>query len=604
MSFDPASLSLYPEDPGVYLMKDNEGKVLYIGKAKNLRARLKQYFAKTKDTREMVPYLTAQVTSIDTIVALTEKDALILENTLIKRHKPKYNVLLKDDKTFISLMLTKHKWPMLRIVRHKGNLKEDGTYFGPYTSALAARHIFDLITRLFPLRQCSDNELANRIRPCLLFDIKKCIAPCVKYCTEEEYAKHVDAIRRLLKGQTQELTQELHKQMHLASENLEFEKAGELLTLIQHLEHVTEKQHVEYLDAKECDVLGLYTEQNHVMISLLLFRDSKMIGSEHFSFHFIASDPDTIISSFLLQNYKEATHVPSLILSPIQLSDQGLLEELLSESAGKKITITTPQKGKKQDLIEMANRNAKALFIKEVDAHSLREKQLLELAEILQLSRFPSKIECFDTSNISGSDPVASLVSFINGEKEKKLSRLFKIKTKADDYSALKEVLHRHFSKAKEKNEFPDLLIVDGGKGQLQIALEILKELSIASIDVIALTKEDALHTKGLTQEKIILPLRKDPILLDPKSPLLFLLQKIRDEAHRQAIQYHRKKRQKRIISSSLDDIPGIGPTKKRNLLKAFGSVKAIQNATPDELKKVPGIQAKDIETITAFFKN
>ncbi len=463
MSFDPASLALYPEDPGVYLMKDSEGKVLYVGKAKNLRARIKQYFAKTKDSREMIPYLTAQVASIDTIVALTEKDALILENTLIKRHKPKYNVLLKDDKTFISLMLSKHTWPKLNIVRHKGTPKEEGMYFGPYTNAIAARQIFDLISKLFPLRQCSDAELANRIRPCLLFDIKKCIAPCVQYCSKEEYSKHVDGVKKLLKGQDLDLLKELQNQMSIASENLEFEKAAELLALIQHIQHILEKQHVEYLDVKECDVLGLYQEQNHVMISLLLFRESKMVGSEHFSFHFIASDPETIISSFLLQNYKDSPHIPSLILSPIPLPDQEILSELLSESAGKKISLLTPQKGKKQHLIEMANRNAKALFIQEVDAKSLREKQLLELAELLELSRFPNKIECFDTSNISGSDPVASLVTFINGEKEKKLSRLFKIKTKADDYSALKEVLFRHFSKMKE-NEFPDLLIVDGGK--------------------------------------------------------------------------------------------------------------------------------------------
>jgi len=598
MSFDPKLLSLYPDQPGVYLMKDAQGLVLYIGKAKNLRLRLKQYFALSGDQREMVPYLTAQVETIETIVALTEKDALILENNLIKRHKPKYNVLLKDDKTFVSLFLTQHKWPMLRLIRYKGQPKEKGIYFGPYTNALAARQTFDLISRLFPLRQCSDAELMSRERPCLLYDMKRCIAPCVGKCTEEEYDGHVESAVKLLKGRDTEVLKELKRRMQMASDALEFEKADALLQMIHQIEHVTEVQHVDYPDVKNGDVIGLYREADAVMIALLFFREGKLIGSEHFSFHLIASSDAEILESFLLQHYKNDPSIPSEIIVPLELSQRGALEEILSEAAQRKISIVWPQKGKKRDLIEMGFRNAKALFVREQDARSLKEKMLLDLQETLQLTRFPRRIECFDTSNISGTDPVASLVSFVNGEKDKSSTRLFKIKGKGDDYAAMREVLHRHFSKEKEKGHFCDLLIVDGGKGQLNIALEVLQDLQIATIDAIGLTKEEARHDKGLTQEKVYVPHRKDPLLINPRSPLLFLLQKIRDEAHRQAIEFHRKRRSKRTLSSSLDDIPGIGPIKKKRLLQRFGSVKAIKEAPVEELRRVPGITKKDIETI------
>lgn len=599
MPFDPKTLALYPDQPGVYLMKDDQDTVLYVGKAKNLRVRLKQYFAESGDQREMVPYLITQIENIDTIVALTEKDALILENNLIKRHQPKYNVLLKDDKTFISLLVTRHKWPMIRLVRYKGKPKNEGAYFGPYTNALAARQTFDLISRLFPLRQCSDAELASRQRPCLLYDIKRCIAPCVEKCTKEEYASHVEAAMRLLKGHDKEVLKELKRRMEAASEALEFEKADTLLQMIHQIEHVTQVQHVDNPAAKDCDVVGLYREADAVMIALLFFREGKLIGSEHFSFHLIASNDAEILESFLLQHYKNLiSGIPAEIMVPVALSQEEALSEILSETAQKKVAVLTPQKGKKRDLVEMAQRNAQALFVREQDARSLKEKMLLDLQETLQLTRFPRRIECFDTSNISGTDPVASLTCFVNGEKDKSRKRLFKIRGKGDDYAAMREVLHRHFVKEKEKNDFCDLLIVDGGKGQLNIALEVFQELQIATVDVIGLTKEDARHDKGLTQEKIYVPHRKDPLLIDPRSPLLFLLQKIRDEAHRQAIEYHRKRRSKRTLSSSLDEIPGIGPVKKKRLLQRFGSVKAIREASREELKTVQGITEKDINIL------
>ncbi len=594
MGFDPKTLALYPEEPGVYLMKDANGMVLYVGKAKNLRVRLKQYFAESGDGRPMVPYLIAQVEAIDPIVALTEKDALILENNLIKQYLPKYNILLKDDKTFVSLLLTRHKWPMIRLVRHKGRAKNEGIYFGPYTNALAARATFDLISRLFPLRVCSDAELMQRTRPCLLYDMKRCIAPCVGKCTEKNYAEHVESAIRLLRGQDKDVLAHLKQQMRAASDVLEFEQADRYLRMIQQIEHVTEAQHVDQIAAMSCDALGLYREADAVMVALLFFREGKLIGSEHFSFTRIASEDEEIVESFLLQHYKGKEKLPKEILIPDALPQQGDVEELIQ------CALHAPQKGKKRDLIEMARRNAKALFMKEQDARSLKEKRLLDLQETLQLTRFPKRIECFDTSNISGSDPVASLVSFVDGEKEKSKMRLFKIKGQktADDYTAMREVLLRHFTRQKEKNDFCDLLIVDGGRGQLNIALDVFEELKIASIDVIALTKEEARHDKGLTQEKIYVPYRKDPFLIDPRSPLLFLLQRVRDEAHKQAIEFHRKRRARRTIASELDDLPGIGPIKKKRLLQKFGSVKKLKKASEEEIRSVSGITEKDLNLL------
>lgn len=607
MSFDPCSLVLYPDQPGVYLMKDATGKVLYVGKAKNLRNRLKQYYAIYGDSREMVPYLTAQVETIDTIITLTEKDALILENQLIKQHRPKYNILLKDDKTFISLVVTQHKWPMIRLMRFKEKpSKHIGTVFGPYTNALAARQIFDLISRLFPLRQCSDAELANRKRPCLLYDIKRCLAPCLDKCTENQYQDNVEHAMNLLRGHNKEVVNELQQRMENASDHLEYEKAAEYRQMIERINHVTEVQHIDNPSAKDCDVLGLYREADAILIVLLIFRTGKIVSSEHFSFHLIASDDAAIFESFILQRYKFRENLPKEILIPSALPNQQALEEILSESANKPVNILFPQKGKKQDLIEMGRKNAKALFIREQDSRSLKEKMLLDLQESLQLTRYPRKIECFDTSNISGTDPVASLVCFMHGEKDKSRTRLFKIKDveRADDYTAMKQVLLRHFSKAKEQKEFCDLLIVDGGKGHLNLALAVFSELDIASIDVIAVTKEAMRHDKGLTQEKIYVPHRKDPILIDPRSPMLFLLQKIRDETHRSAIEYHRKRRSKRTFASALDNLPGIGAVKKKKLLQRFGSIRAIQEASQQALENLPGLSQRDIKTLIEWARS
>lgn len=595
MPFDTAILTSMTTEPGVYLMKNAKEEILYIGKAKNLRVRLKQYFIPGRDGRLMVPFLTAQVTRIDTIVTFSEKEALLLENTLIKRHQPKYNVLLKDDKTFISLSINhRHKWPMIKLVRYRGKPKNDQLHFGPYTSAFAARQTLDLMTRLFQLRQCSDRELQSRERPCLLYSIHRCLAPCVGKCTKEEYEKEVGRVIEFLKGNDKGVVQELKKNMKKASENMEYEKAGALHQTIQQIEHVTKSQQsIVRSKGKDCDIFALYHEGKHHVIAKLIFREGHLIGADHFKFVDLASSDEEIWETFLLQHYQEKTSMPPEVLLPIELKQKVSIQEILE------VKIVHPQKGEKFHLIELAQKNAKSLFTEELS----KEELLLDLQETCDLTRCPIRIECFDTSNISGTDLVACMVSYIDGKRNKERTRLFKIRGvhKPDDYGAMKEVLTRHYRKAKENDELPDLVLIDGGKGQLNIALKVFQELEIASVDIISLAKEDGRHDKGLRFEKIFTPHRKDPIYLSPRSSTLFILQKIRDEAHEVAIHFHRKRRSQRLIQTELEKIPGIGQKKCTLLLKHFGSVKQIKKASLEKLQEVQGLNKRDLKAIEMF---
>ncbi len=587
------NLDSLPKEPGVYLMKDGMGKILYIGKAKQLRQRVKQYFVPGRDGRMMVPFLTCQVKAIETIVTFSEKEALLLENNLIKQHQPKYNVLLKDDKTFISLTINhKHQWPMIKVTRYRGKPKGNALHFGPYTSAFAARQTLDLMTRIFKLRQCSDRELTSRTRPCLLHSIKRCLAPCVDKCTREEYEQEVKNAIDFLKGNDQKVMNQLKKERDEASENLEYERAGALHKTIEQIEHVTRsRQSIIRSKGKDCDIFALYHEGTRHIIAKLMYREGRLIGADHFKFIELASTDEEIWESFLLQHYQEKG--PPEVLLPIQLKQQKTLEEILS------LSLHSPQKGEKYHLLKLAEKNAKALF---TDQQS-KEELLLDLQETCDLSHCPVRIECFDTSNISGTDLVACMVGFTDGKRDKEKTRLFKIKgvQKSDDYGAMREVLMRHYTKAKDKDELPDLTLIDGGKGQLNIALEVFKELEIASVDVISLAKEEGRHDKGLNFEKIFVPHKKDPLFLSPRSPTLFILQQIRDEAHRVAISFHRKRRSKRLIHTELDEIPGIGPKKRTLLLKTFGSVKQVKEATKEALKKIDGLNSRDIDAIIEF---
>jgi excinuclease ABC subunit C len=592
-------LQRYPAEPGVYLMKNSAGTVLYVGKAKNLRSRLKQYFAKHGDSRQMVPFLIAEIATIDIILLESEKQALLLENTLIKKHQPKYNALLKDDKTFISLYINKqHKWPMIRVVRYKGKPKEKGLYFGPYPHAHGARETLDLISRLFPLRQCSDEELKRRTRPCLLYSIKRCIAPCVDFCTKEAYDLFVDGAIRFLRGQDKEILKRLRADLEKASESLEFERAAALLKTIQQIELIlSHDQLVAKATGEDTDVLAVHLEGCNATLVQLLWREGKLTGAEHYEFSHIAENEGELLCSFILQHYQSLETIPREILLSHPVDLAGALSDILQEQAHHKVHILHPSRGEKQRLIEIALKNAKNFFHQKRERQEIHEKLLIDLVEACKLTRYPQKIECFDTSNISGAEHVACMVGFNHGEREKKRTRLFHIRQAqaGDDYGAMREILLRRLSKAKEDDDLPDLIILDGGKGQLHIALDVFKQLDIASVDVIALAKEAARHDKGLTQEQIFLPHKELPLLLEARSPLLFFLQRIRDEAHRTAIEFHRKRIKKATLKSALDDLPGIGAIKKQRLLKEFGSVKRILNASIEELAQVKGITKRDI---------
>ncbi len=580
-------------------MKNSAGKILYIGKAKVLRERIKQYFS-NHDTRAMIPFLISQIQEIETIVTFTEKEALVLENSLIKKHQPKYNILLKDDKTFISLMINhKHKWPQVKLVRYKEDKKEDALYFGPYTSAISAKTIFETMTRIFPLRQCSDRELVSRSRPCLLYSIKRCIAPCVGKCSKETYDEAVKDAISFLKGKIGAVIKSLKEKMELASKALEFEKAGAILKTIQQIESATAAQKDAIrLNIDHAHALNFVRKGNYILIVKLLFLDGLLTGSEHFDFSLTMGSDEELLSSFLLQHYSQELP-PKEIFIPLQLEDHKSLEEILDT------TLHLPQKGDKKQAIELALENAKALFDQEKLATSSKEELLLELQETLNLTRLPVRIECFDTSHISGSDAVASLAAFTNGLKDPKRSRVYKIKNtvSADDYSSLNEVITRRLTRALEEDDLPDLIIVDGGKGQLTTLMDVCNSLKITSIDIISLAKEEARHDKGLTKERIFLPEKKEPISLNHRSALHFFLQTIRDEAHRKAITFHRKKRSERTKQSLLDEISGIGPLKKKRLLLHFGSVARVLSASSEELAQVKSINKNDIEAILSAAK-
>jgi excinuclease ABC subunit C len=612
MPFDPKQLENFPTAAGIYIMKNAKDTVIYVGKAKSLQKRLKQYFAAegTRDSRATIPFLLAELAKIETVVVSTEKEALLLENTFIKKYQPKFNILLKDDKNYISLSINlKEEWPRLRLQRFKERSSKDTLYFGPYTSTAAAKKTFELMSRLFPLRQCSNQEFNRRTRPCLLYSMKKCIAPCTGLCTKEQYTTYVESAIDFLKGNSQSIVAHLTKEMKKASDELEFEKAGSFLHTIEQIKHVTQEKTIfQKSNHKNIDVLGLYREGDKLLIKVLFFREGDLFDSSNFLFSHVIESTEEILSSFILQLYslKKNSTLPEEILSPFPLPNEKEILSLLQDIHPKaKCMIKFPQKGNSKELINLAQENAKSSFLEKAEMQSSKDKILLELQEKLHLSQFPNKIECFDTSNLSGSNLVASSVVFTNGEEDKKKVRLYHIKgiDKPDDYAALHQALTRRILRAKEEDDFPDLFIIDGGKGQLGIALDVLKEHGLIHVNVVSIVKEKGRHDKGLSLEKVFIPGQKEPISFPFHSPILFFLQKIRDVAHEKAISFYRKTHSKKNLQSAIDSIPGIGPIKKKRLLQAFGSMQNILNQSEDDLKKIDGITSKDIEEIKKISK-
>ncbi len=588
-------IASFPKSPGVYLMKDAAKKIIYVGKANELKSRVTSYFT-GKDTRPMAPFLMARVHDIEFISTATPKEALILENNLIKRHRPRYNVTLRDDKTYYHLSLDPtEKFPRLQLARKR--LNQSALYFGPYPSGLAAKETLRFVQQLFPLRTCRNRDFRLRPRPCLEHQIGKCLAPCRGLIDEDAYGIMVRNVVSFLQGRRRELIAELKKQMNEASRGLNFEEAARLRDRITALEHALEKQNVDADQEKDQDVVGLFERDKNYQLCILSVRGGKLLGSKSFAPVKARTDMAEVISSCLTQYYDGETNIPDEIIIPCHLSDEDVIIEWLTEKKGKHIILTVPSIGTKNALLEMANENARNLWAAAYKSRKQKENALQILQEKLSLTKLPRRIECYDISNIGGKNAVGSQIVFQDGEPDKSSYRRYRIETltEPDDYGMMYEVLSRRLAHTEN---LPDLVVVDGGKGQLHVALSVLKDLKLG-LDIIALAKEErafisgknmAKHKLPKSEDRVYLPGRKDAVYLSSWPQALHLLQQVRDEAHRFALSYHHQVKQKEDMKSVLDAIAGVGKARQKMLLKYFGSVKGIQEATLDELQKVAGI--------------
>lgn len=586
-------LSRVPTDPGCYIMHDPSGKVVYVGKAKNLRARIRSYLTE-QDTRYSVKFLMRRVSRIEFLVTATEKEALLLENSLIKQHRPRYNVRLKDDKTYVSLRLNvQHDYPRITVVRR---YKKDGSkYFGPFSSAQAVRETVRQIHRVFRLRTCTDNVLYNRTRPCLYYQMKQCDAPCVGYIDRDAYHAIVDQVSMVLEGRNAELEKLLQQQIQEHADKLEFEKAAELRDRLYALKQTLERQRtVAVPGVEDRDVFGYYNQDRFSEIQVLFFRGGKMLGGRSFSFKHREMPLDEVLSSFILQYYSDAPAVPREILLPMPLDEAEVLSEILSEQRGARVSVVAPQRGEKTALVELANKNAQRSFEEKRLKERAHADVLQEMKTVLGLRRMPHRIECFDISTIQGNKTVASMTVLEGGELAKSRYRRYAVKTVEgqDDFASMREVLCRRFTRAIEEGDLPDLVLIDGGKGQLGVASTVLKDLGIEDLDVISIAKARVQEAGDHSPERFFVPGRSNPIILPQNSPVVLMLARVRDEAHRFAISYHRKKRAKATLRTSLTEIPGIGPTRARRLLNAFGSIARIRDAGEAEIASVAGFNA------------
>src|SRR6266446_265317 len=568
-------LDTIPTDAGVYLLKDKSGKVLYVGKAKSLRSRVRAYFREGGDERFQVRFLMRRVRNFDTLVARSEKEALILENNLIKQYKPRYNIRLKDDKSYLSAKITNHPWPRITVTRKI--VRDGGKYFGPFGSADGLRETIDVIRKVFPLRTCSDAVFRNRSRPCIEYQIKRCLGPCCLPVDRAEYEGHLHAAQ------------------------MEFEEAARLRDQVRAIEKTVERQTVLHHWGIDQDVFGLYREGGFIEAIVLMVRRGKLTSTQSWSFQDLEFSDEDVFADLLTQYYSGARFVPDEIIVPVELEDAGVRAELLSERRGRNVGFLVPQRGDKLRLLEMAMDNARQSFAARRDNENTREKMLEELRTQLHLRNTPKRMECYDISNLQGSMVVASQVTFDEGEPQKQLYRRYRMRTVdgQDDFASMYEVLSRRLKRAVAENEFPDLWVIDGGKGQLNVAIEVLKEHKLLDqLDVISLAKQHVFNDPReravvKSEERVFLPNRKDPIVLPKNSTALFLLVRIRDEAHRFAITYNRELRRRARLRSVLDDIEGIGPVRRRALLRHFGSLRRIREASAEQLALVKGVNGE-----------
>jgi excinuclease ABC subunit C len=595
-------LSKVSSQSGVYLMKDVHGKVIYVGKARSLKKRLASYFKRfgnrTSQADIKTEILIRNISDFDTIITDNEKEALILESNLIKRFKPRYNVILKDDKRYPSLRLDiENPYPNLVVVRKVA--KDGALYFGPFSSSMAVQKTLKIIHKTFKLRKCKQKEFKRRTRPCLNYQIGSCLGPCCLEVNSQIYDDIVKEVVLFLKGRTPDLIKKIKQEMISAANAHEYEKAAVLRDKMFALEQTLAKQVAVTNDFIDRDVFGIARSDENSMLTILFIRSGFLIGTRNFKFSNTMSTESEMIGEFIRQYYDSTRFVPKEILLPRPLEDAFLTEEMLSEFKGQKVNILSPKRGEKFRLIKLANQNAKN-SLRELIVEMSKDYQLLvRLQQRLKMDRMPIRIECFDNSSISGKDAVSCMVVFENGKPNKSLYRKYRLKTATpkDDYACMAEVLSRRYGKSKASEPYPDILMVDGGKGQLSIAVSVLASLKLEkNIQLISIAKRN--EKKGETQDKIYKPGQANPVNLGREGDLILFLERIRDEAHRFAISFHRKRRIKTLMHSSLDSIQGVGEKRKLILLKHFKSIKKIRAATLEELSALPGISYKLAEKI------
>ena len=605
-------LDTLPEKTGCYLMKDDKGKIIYVGKAVNLRSRVRSYFHATAQEDHKTRKLVREIADIEWIVVGSELEALILEMTLIKRHKPRYNVRLKDDKRYPYIKVHwQDPFPKVTVTRL---MKDDGArYFGPYTSVWAVHQTLDLLRKIFPYLTCNRDITGKDSRACLYYDIKLCTAPCIGAISKDEYRQIIDDLCKFLEGRTDPVVKRLSREMEKAAKELRYEKAAAIRDQLQAIDKVVERQKVVSSDQTDSDVIAMARADGETCVQVFFIRSGKLIGREYFVLEGTEEEADEeVLSVFVKQFYSQAAFVPQKVLLPNELEEAQIISQWLNNRrSGEKVEITVPHKELNKDLVEMAAENAvetlNALRTRWEADKNRQTGALTELQEALDLPEPPNRIECYDISTTQGVASVGSMVVFQQGTPDKKLYRRFNIKTVLgqDDFASMEEVLTRRFRRWKAFHEesdkvgkkpdlafsiLPDLLLVDGGKGQLSRAVKVLEEFNLMDrVPVAGLAKQE---------EELFVPGERESIYLERHSPGLYLVQRIRDEAHRFAITAHRKRRRNQGLASRLDVIPGIGPARRRALLKKFGSIEGIKNAPAQEIAELKGITLEMAQSI------
>ena len=604
-------LKKLPGKPGVYLMHDEKDAIIYVGKAISLKNRVRQYFQSSRNKGAKIEQMVTHISRFEYIVTDSELEALVLECNLIKEHRPKYNTMLMDEKTYPFITVTVNE-PFPRVMMARRMKKDKAKYFGPYTSAGAVKDTIELIRKLYHIRSCNRSlpKDIGKERPCLNYHIHQCYAPCQGYISREEYRKSIDEVVRFLNGNYDPILKELEEKMLDASENLEFEKAIEYRELLASVQKIAQKQKITDTAGDDRDIIAMASEGEDAVVQVFFIRGGRLIGRDHFYLKIAENDTKSeILSSFIKQFYAGTPYIPAELMLPEEIEDQEIIEEWLTTRREHKVRLRIPKKGTKEKLVELAQKNAQMVLKNDKERLKREEGRTIgavkELEKILGLTGI-IRMEAYDISNTNGFDSVGSMVVYEHGKPKRNDYRKFKIKSVQgpDDYASMNEVLTRRFEHGLRERQdesetggfqaFPDLIMMDGGRGQVNIALEVLEKLNL-HIPVCGMVKDDNHRTRGLYFNNVELP-------IDRNSECFRLITRIQDEAHRFAITFHRQLRSKGQVHSILDDIPGVGPARRKDLMRSFENIEAIRNATVDNLKELPSMNEKSAQEVYKFF--